>query len=139
MTHEEMILKAKEAKTAEELLAMAKENGMELTEESAKAYFEQLHKIGELSDNELENVAGGHCHTKDGRMVVSVADNCPLWTCKDCGRGCYGDYTRHRCRTTGSFIWAEYTGVSNAVVCNNCKDLSYENGLWLCNHAENRK
>ena len=32
----EQILKAKEAKSAEELLALAKENGVELTEEEAK-------------------------------------------------------------------------------------------------------
>ena len=62
MTHEEMILKAKEAKTAEELLAFAKENGMELSEEGAKAYYEQFHKSGELSDDELGNVSGGGCH-----------------------------------------------------------------------------
>ena len=36
----ELIEKAKSAKTPEELMALAKENGMELTEESAKAYFE---------------------------------------------------------------------------------------------------
>ena len=35
----ELIEKAKSAKTPEELMALAKENGMELTEESAKAYF----------------------------------------------------------------------------------------------------
>ena len=56
----ELIEKAKSAKTPEELLALAKENGVELTEESAKAYFEQLNpKTGEVSDDELNNVAGG--------------------------------------------------------------------------------
>ena len=39
----ELIEKAKSAKTPEELMALAKENGMELTEESAKAYFDRLH------------------------------------------------------------------------------------------------
>jgi hypothetical protein len=46
MTHEELLLKAKAAQSAEELISLANENGMELTEESAKAYFEQLHKTG---------------------------------------------------------------------------------------------
>ena len=56
----DLIAKAKAAKTVGELMALAKENGTELTEESAKAYFEQLHpKRGELSDEELDNVAGG--------------------------------------------------------------------------------
>ena len=54
----ELITKAKEAKNPEELMALAKENGVELTEESAKAYFEQLNpKTGEVSDDELNNVA----------------------------------------------------------------------------------
>ena len=58
----ELIEKAKSAKTPEELMALAKENGMELTEESAKAYFEAIHpEAGELSDDELNNVAGGGC------------------------------------------------------------------------------
>ena len=58
--NKELLAKAKEAKTPEELLALAKENGVELTKESAKAYFEAIHpKAGELSDNELDNVSGG--------------------------------------------------------------------------------
>jgi hypothetical protein len=76
MTYEEMILKAKEAKSAEELLALAKEYGMELTEESAKAYFEQLHNNGELSDDELDSVTGGGCSTSGGYTVVSSGLNC---------------------------------------------------------------
>ena len=61
--NKELLAKAKEMKTPEELMALAKENGMELTEESAKAYFEQLNsKTGELADEELNNVAGGGCH-----------------------------------------------------------------------------
>ena len=56
----ELVAKAKEAKTPEELMALAKENGIELTEEEAKAYFDRLHpQTGELSDSELDNVSGG--------------------------------------------------------------------------------
>ena len=55
----EQLAKAKAAKSAEELLALAKENGVELTEEEAKKYFAEWHKEGELSDNELDNVSGG--------------------------------------------------------------------------------
>ena len=65
----ELIAKAKEAKTPEELMVLAKENSMELTEESAKAYFNQLNpKTGELSDDELDNVAGGGCQSDNGRL-----------------------------------------------------------------------
>ena len=55
----ELIEKAKTAKSAEELLAMAKAESVELTEEQAEKAFAELHKSGELSDDELDNVAGG--------------------------------------------------------------------------------
>ena len=55
----EMIEKAKTAKSAEELLEMAKTEKIELTEEEAVKAFAELHKMGELSDEELDNVAGG--------------------------------------------------------------------------------
>ena len=55
----ELIEKAKTAKSAEELLAMAKAEKVELTEAEAAKYFAELHKTGELSDEELDNVAGG--------------------------------------------------------------------------------
>lgn len=56
----ELVAKAKEAKTSEELMALAKEDGIDMTEESAALAFEQLNsKTGELSDSELDNVSGG--------------------------------------------------------------------------------
>ena len=55
-----LLAKAKEAKTPDELMSLAKENGVELTEESAASYFDRLHpQTGELSDSELDNVSGG--------------------------------------------------------------------------------
>jgi predicted ribosomally synthesized peptide with nif11-like leader len=55
----ELIAKAKAAKNTEELLELAKENGVELSEEEAKTCFEQLHANVEVSDDELEAVSGG--------------------------------------------------------------------------------
>ena len=55
----ELLEKAKTAKSAEELLEMAKAENIELTEEQAAKAFAELNKIGELSDEELDNVAGG--------------------------------------------------------------------------------
>ena len=54
-----LIEKAKQAKSAGELLAIAKKNGFELTEDEAKNYFEKLNASGALSDEELDNVSGG--------------------------------------------------------------------------------
>ena len=58
--NDKLFEKAKNAKSVEELVAIAKENGVELTAEEAKNYFAQLNqKNGELDDDELDNVAGG--------------------------------------------------------------------------------
>ncbi len=130
----EIIEKAKAVKTAEELLALAKENSIEMTEEEAKAYFAQLNPVsGELSDDELDNVAGGGCYKGD-RLIVTVANSCEYWTCKKCGLGSLGDTSLHSCREG---FWG--TGESATVVCNDCKYMSYENGLWLCNHPKKKK
>lgn len=56
----ELIEKARSAKTPEEMMNLAAENGFALTEEEAKAYFSKLHPASEeLSDDELGNVSGG--------------------------------------------------------------------------------
>ena len=57
----ELLKKAKTAKSAEELLEMAKTEKIELTAEEAAKAFAELNKTGELSDEELDNVAGGGC------------------------------------------------------------------------------
>ena len=55
----ELIAKAKTAESAEKLFEIAKANNVELTEEEAKTYFEQLNANGAVSDDELDVVAGG--------------------------------------------------------------------------------
>ena len=57
---EAIIVKAKTAKSVEELMTLAEENSIELTREQAHTYFAQLNPpSGELADEELDNVAGG--------------------------------------------------------------------------------
>ena len=47
-------------KTTEELIAFARENGIELTEEQAKKYLEQMTETEvSLSDEEMKKIAGG--------------------------------------------------------------------------------
>ena len=67
----ELIEKAKTAKSAEELLAMAKAENIELTEEQAAKAFAELSKNGELSDEELDNVAGGGCGGRTPKFSVN--------------------------------------------------------------------
>ena len=77
----EMIEKAKAAKSAEELLAIAKENGVDMTADEAATYFAQLNpKSGELDDDDLDNVAGGACGggVRVGDYVrVTSGETCP--------------------------------------------------------------
>ena len=83
----EMIEKAKAAKSAEELLEVAKAGGIEMTADEAATYFAQLNpKSGELDDDALDGVAGG-CGGSDetylpyGKKVRVTSGQ----TCKMCG------------------------------------------------------
>ena len=67
-------------------------------------------KMGELSDDELNNVAGGGCYTKDGRLVVSALHICDDFS----GRN-------------GVKRGGEYADCCSCIFC------TYEKGLWLCN------
>ena len=132
--NKELLTKAKAAKTAEEIMALAKENGMELTEESAKAYFEQLNpKTGEVSDDELNNVAGGGCHNGDGRMITTVLNDCRHWLCK------YDGESWMNARDGFGVSTSVCKKCASSAVCKNCKYCSYEKGLWLCNNPVNMK
>ena len=70
----ELLEKAKTAKTAEELLELAKAENIELTAEQAKEYFATIHASGELSDEELDNVAGGCDEFKPTKWKYNVGD-----------------------------------------------------------------
>ena len=67
----ELIAKAKTAKSAEELLALAKANDVELTEAEAKTYFAQLNANCAVSDDELDVVAGGLSCPSDGEDTTA--------------------------------------------------------------------
>jgi len=90
----ELLAKAKEAKTAEELLALAKENGIELTQEQSEEYFAKLHQTGELADEELDNVAGGGCSPKFECMI-----------CHNTDLTYSSDYASCRCPRCGNNEW----------------------------------
>ena len=57
----EMIEKAKQCKTADELIALAKNEGIEITRVEAEAYLAELENI-ELDSKALDKVAGGSCY-----------------------------------------------------------------------------
>jgi len=77
---DEMLKKANECKSAEELIALAKEYGVELTQEQAAAFMEEFTDT-ELSAEELDRAAGGHitgnCYTVDVRHCFNK--DCPQY------------------------------------------------------------
>ncbi len=60
----ELISKAKAAKSAEELIKIAEDEGVKLEEKDAEMFFNKLNQSEELADEELEAVAGGGCGSK---------------------------------------------------------------------------
>ena len=54
----EMIAKAMQCRTVDELVALAKAEGFEITKDEAEAYFAELADV-ELDEKALRNVAGG--------------------------------------------------------------------------------
>ena len=56
----EMIEKAMQCETADELIALAKTGGYELTKGEAEAYLAELDNV-ELDEVSLQKVAGGGC------------------------------------------------------------------------------
>ena len=59
----EMIQKAMHCKNADELVALAKTEGIDITKEEAEAYLAELADV-ELDGEQLKSVAGGGCYTK---------------------------------------------------------------------------
>lgn len=78
MDKKELMEKVKAAKSAEEILEIAKEAGQEMTAEMANELYGEFHKSKELSEEELNAVAGG-LRTNDGYLIVTS-----VYGCKDC-------------------------------------------------------
>ena len=70
----EQIEKAMACETAEELMALAKEVGIELTKEEAEAYMAELEDF-ELDGDTLKRVAGGGCYLEDEARPESARYN----------------------------------------------------------------
>ena len=104
----EMIEKAKAVKSAEELLELAKANGVEMTADEAATYFAQLGpKSVELNDDDLDAVAGGGCND-DKRQRENEDKVIHTIVCPKCGAlGNWSVY--HTCQ--GGYVWE----------CNGCK------------------
>ena len=70
----EQIQKAMACETAEELMALAKAEGIELTKEVAESYLAELEDF-ELDEATMKNVAGGGlsaCYMEKGCVIKSI-------------------------------------------------------------------
>ena len=68
----DMIQRAKQCETAEDLVALAKSEGIDITKEEADAYLIELDNF-ELDSKALDKVAGGDCYAECNK------DACPLF------------------------------------------------------------
>ena len=68
----EMLAKAMQCRTAEELMALAKSEGRELTKEEAEAYLAEIDDF-ELEEEALEKVAGGY------KLCENYGQACPSY------------------------------------------------------------
>ena len=123
----ELLTKAKAAPSGEALFALARENGIPMTQEEADAYFTELHKTGELSDDELENVTGGGCR-KNGHLVVTIYYSCDLFRCKKHP----GQPLKWVLDPCGGDMYEGCYICGNKKECYGCYYCKYTGGLWLC-------
>ena len=101
----EIIEKARTVKSVEELLLLAKENGIEITPDEATTYFAQLNaECCELCDNDIDSVTGGFlCENKeDARQRENESKVIHTIVCPKCGAiGNWSVY--HSCK--GGYVW----------------------------------
>ena len=117
----EMIEKAKAAKSAEELLELAKANGVEMTADEAATYFAQLNPTsGELSDDDLDAVAGGACaRTEQANNAQDAVSNMPCPRCGAVGEWAllhkFKDNTDFYCANCKVIVWT-YAEENNSIL-----------------------
>ena len=121
----EQLAKAKSAKNAEELLALAKAEGVALTEDEAVRYFAELHKEGDLADDELDNVSGGGC----GEKMTQPEPQCESKYKVDSAV-----WYQDRWYTVGAMVWDQSENAWKYYIYNSTHDMSknawvYENKL----------
>lgn len=145
---QELLRKAAETKTKEELYTLLEENGIPVTlGEAEDLYGKIAKKNGELSDDELDSVSGGACgfdreiipcdpidipghrrrieYTDNGLMKVLGTDFCYGGICRKCGLMFDARHSSvcHNCKEK-SFI-----GCAN---CSYSRLLGYGNGVYEC-------
>ncbi len=130
-----LIEKAKKAKSKEELMALAKENSIYLTDKEAEDYlasFKGTLKSGELGDDELDDVSGGGCKTSvGGKNYVVVSSGVKCFT------GFYEEVNSvsngYTSKSGGNVLWFLN---SASGCCGRCRYLKFKNStLGYCSKS----
>ena len=140
MELKDLMEKAKETKNPKELLALAKEADIEMSPQEAEENFALLNKKGELSDEELDNVAGGGCDTSVGGKSYTVVSSG-----LDCFTGQYeANYERDgvsevvagplyaKDNSSLRFTWQKFAYLGQ---CGMCRWLSFKGGIGYCSKS----
>ena len=136
--NEELLLKAKGAKNAQELMKIAEENNYPLALEDAENIFATLNREGELSDDELDAVSGGGCLEVDGKSytVVTCGVFCFTGHYEPYKKEPYGDQSRNdpmlRKRTDNFLLRQSWWDLSVKDQCGHCLHLGLHNGVGYC-------
>ncbi len=117
--NQELIEKAKIAKSPEEIMKIAEENDIYMVKEEAESIYKQLHTSGEMSDEELAGAAGG-CKGAGGRTIVT--SGCKCFT---------GKFDAIDLADAGYLGTCWYL-FSKGEACGRCKHLEFKNGIGYC-------
>lgn len=135
----ELLKKAKTAKSAEEIMALGKENGIDLSLSGAEDIYTRLNKSGAVDDDELDSVAGGACSGDDGESIPKYSDgetvswNGTMMHCQNDGSAS-GLIISHRAATEPSAQNGYYVypgSVLYIVKCPKCGSLMEVPEVWL--------
>lgn len=74
-----LLEKAKKTRSKEELIALCRDNGYDISENDARRYYDALHKSGEIDDDDLNSVSGGACYTNDGYLKTTIGHSCKYY------------------------------------------------------------
>ena len=100
-----------EGKTAKEIIEMLKEDGIEISLDAAKECVDCLKGIEVVSNEELENAAGGGtCYSKGGGVAApnGIVHNYVIVTCGNTCPGATWVYDMHGYYFKGSCSWCKH-------------------------------
>lgn len=77
MIDKDLLKKAQNVKSVDELIETASNEGINLSQKEAQRYFNTMNRKGEMSDDELDSVSGGGCGDKTKCPACGVGE--PIW------------------------------------------------------------